>query len=113
VIPGLIDIHVHGADGHDVMDATPEAIHALAGFIARHGVTSYLPTTCAASAGETRAAIENLIQCRPPLDGARHLGVHLEGPYVGHEYRGAQRRRTSGRRMRKNTGRGWPRESCA
>jgi len=90
VIPGLIDIHAHGADGHDAMDATPEGIHKIARFIARHGVTSYLPTTFAASAEAIQAAIDNLLQIPQPEDGAQHLGIHLEGPYVGREYKGAQ-----------------------
>ncbi len=90
VIPGLIDIHTHGGDGADTMDATPEAIYTIARFLARHGVTSYLPTTITASAESTRKAIANLHNLPQPEDGAQHLGVHLEGPYLCHEQRGAQ-----------------------
>lgn len=90
VIPGLIDIHTHGGDGADMMDATPEAMHTIARFLARHGVTSYLPTTITASAESTRKAIANLRNLSQPEDGAQHLGVHLEGPYLCHEQRGAQ-----------------------
>jgi N-acetylglucosamine-6-phosphate deacetylase len=90
VIPGLIDIHTHGGDGADTMDATPEAITTIARFLARHGVTSYLPTTITASAESTRKAIANLRNLPQPADGAQHLGVHLEGPYLCHEQRGAQ-----------------------
>lgn len=90
IIPGLIDIHIHGANGFDTMDATPEAIHGMARFIARYGVTSYLPTTLAASPEATLAAIENAGSTPQPLDGAQHLGIHLEGPYLNHDYRGAQ-----------------------
>jgi N-acetylglucosamine-6-phosphate deacetylase len=90
VIPGLIDIHVHGANGHDTMDATPEAIHGMARFFAHHGVTSYLPTTVTAASEATRAAIENVARTPQPDDGARHMGIHLEGPYLSHEQRGAQ-----------------------
>jgi N-acetylglucosamine-6-phosphate deacetylase len=90
LIPGLIDIHTHGGDGADTMDATPEAIYTIARFLARHGVTSYLPTTITASAEATRRAIANLRNLPQPEDGAQHLGIHLEGPYLCHEQRGAQ-----------------------
>lgn len=90
VIPGLIDIHTHGGDGADTMDATPEAIYTIARFLARHGVTSYLPTTITAPAESTRKAIANIRNLPQPRDGAQHLGIHLEGPYLCHEQRGAQ-----------------------
>ncbi len=90
VAPGLIDVHVHGADGYDTMDATPEALHRMSRFFARHGVTSYLPTTVTASAADIRAAIDNLASTPAWPDGARPLGLHLEGPYLNSDYRGAQ-----------------------
>ena len=90
IIPGLIDIHVHGANGYDTMDATPEAIHGMGHFFARHGVTSYLPTTVTASPEATLAAIENVGSTPSPIDGAQHLGIHLEGPCLNRDYRGAQ-----------------------
>lgn len=90
IIPGLIDIHMHGANGFDCMDATPEAIQGMGRFIARHGVTAYLPTTVTASIEATLAAITNIGSTPPPKDGARHVGIHLEGPYLDHDYRGAQ-----------------------
>jgi N-acetylglucosamine-6-phosphate deacetylase len=90
VIPGLIDLHVHGAAGFDTMDATPEAIDGMGRFFARHGVTSFLPTTVAASPQATQAAIQNISMLSYPSEAARPLGIHLEGPYLGHEYRGAQ-----------------------
>ncbi len=69
VTPGLIDVHVHGSVGYDTMDATAEALHTMARFFARHGVTGYLPTTGAAPAADTWAAIENVMQCPQPQDG--------------------------------------------
>jgi N-acetylglucosamine-6-phosphate deacetylase len=90
IIPGLIDIHMHGANGFDCMDATSEAIQGMGRFIARYGVTSYLPTTVTASMESTLGAIRNTVRTPPPLDGARHLGIHLEGPYLDHGHRGAQ-----------------------
>jgi N-acetylglucosamine-6-phosphate deacetylase len=90
VIPGLIDVHVHGSVGSDTMDATPAAIRTMAEFFARHGVTSYLPTTITAPAMAIEAAIHNIISMAQPQAGAQHLGVHLEGPYIGSKFRGAQ-----------------------
>jgi N-acetylglucosamine-6-phosphate deacetylase len=91
IAPGFIDVHVHGASGHDVMDATPEAIYGISEFFATHGVTSFLPTTVTAASGDILAAVENITRCqRAYRGGARILGVHLEGPYLSHAYAGAQ-----------------------
>jgi N-acetylglucosamine-6-phosphate deacetylase len=90
VVPGMIDVHVHGADGCDTMDATPQALRTMARFFARHGVTGYYPTTMSAPPEAIRAAIENVINCPQPDDGAHHLGVHVEGPYLSPDYPGAQ-----------------------
>lgn len=90
VTPGLIDIHTHGADGHDAMDATPEAMDGFGKFLARHGVTSYLPTTITASRQKIRKAIDNIERLISETKGARIAGIHLEGPYLNPAYRGAQ-----------------------
>jgi len=90
VVPGFIDVHVHGGVGYDTMDAAPEAIAHMGRFFAAHGVTGYLPTTMTASADAIAAAIDNVMACDQPADGARHLGLHLEGPYLNLDYRGAQ-----------------------
>jgi N-acetylglucosamine-6-phosphate deacetylase len=91
IIPGFIDVHTHGAMGTGAMDATPEAIHRMARFKAKHGVTSYLPTTWSAPPGRVMEAIENIANCPQPEDGAQHLGVHVEGPYLNVAHKGAQR----------------------
>ncbi len=90
VTPGLIDIHTHGADGHDTMDATPEAMTGFGKFLARHGVTSYLPTTITAAQRDIQNAIDNIEHFRSEIDGARIAGIHLEGPYLNPAHRGAQ-----------------------
>jgi N-acetylglucosamine-6-phosphate deacetylase len=90
VAPGFIDVHVHGSIGHDAMDATPDAIGDMGRFFAQHGVTSYLPTTTSASEDAIQAAIDNVVGCPQPADGAQHLGLHLEGPYLNLDHRGAQ-----------------------
>lgn len=93
ITPGLIDIHVHGAVGYDTSDATPEAVSQMGRFMARHGVTSYLPTTISAQRAAISAAIENVANCAQPSDGSHHLGVHIEGPYFSPAHRGAQTER--------------------
>ena len=91
VVPGFVDIHIHGAAGHDTMDATPEALEGMARFLARHGVTSFLPTTVAAKTEDILAAVANVAACQNrDLGGARVLGIHLEGPYLNPHWRGAQ-----------------------
>jgi len=90
VAPGLIDVHVHGGAGHDTMDATPEALHGMARFFARHGVTAYYPTTMTAPPDAIYAAVENVRRSPQPDDGAQHLGVHVEGPYLSPKHPGAQ-----------------------
>ncbi len=90
IAPGLIDLHVHGAMGCDVMDATPAALSTMARFFAQHGVTSWLPTTMSASRDAIAAAIANVASCPQAEDGAQHPGVHVEGPFLNEEYRGAQ-----------------------
>lgn len=93
VLPGFIDIHVHGAMDADTMDATPEALQTMARFFATHGVTGFLPTTMTAPREHIEAAIENVKQAMtgPPAPGAaRILGAHVEGPFVNPKQCGAQ-----------------------
>ncbi len=91
LVPGFIDLHIHGAMGASVMDATPEALHKISRFVAKFGVTSFLPTTWSASPELMSAAINNVAQTPQTNDGAKHLGVHVEGPYLAVKQRGAQR----------------------
>lgn len=87
--PGLVDVHVHGAAGHDTMDATPRALDGMARFFAMHGVTGFLATTITADHAATVRAVENAAHYRSGA-GARLLGVHLEGPYLSPKWPGAQ-----------------------
>ena len=87
--PGLIDIHVHGALGHDTMDATPTALRTMARFYAQHGVTAFLATTASAPAEALEAAVRNVAQVMASgTGGATLLGAHLEGPYLSPERHG-------------------------
>ena len=94
VLPGFVDLHVHGGGGHDVMEGA-EAALAVARCHARHGTTAMLATTLTAPLAEIRGALAAL----GPLvrDGAhrasgsaRWLGIHLEGPYLSPQRLGAQ-----------------------
>lgn len=92
--PGLIDIHVHGANRADVMDASPESLHTMAKFFASHGVTSFLPTTMSDTPERILAALKNISSTPQPQDGSAHLGAHIEGPFLSAKYRGAQPEKT-------------------
>ena len=91
LLPGFIDTHVHGGGGADVMDNDPLALLTLARYCARHGVTSFLPTTWSASREAIQTALVRIAAAIGPVDnGARILGAHLEGPYLNAEHCGAQ-----------------------
>jgi N-acetylglucosamine-6-phosphate deacetylase len=88
--PGLVDIHIHGAAGHDVMEGDADSLAAIERLLARHGVTSYCPTTVTAPLNETLAALEKLARAVESAktithaDRAQPLGIHLEGPFLSH-----------------------------
>ncbi|MBL8324277.1 MAG: amidohydrolase family protein [Rubrivivax sp.] len=94
VLPGFVDLHVHGGGGHDVMDGA-EAAQAVARCHAAHGTTAMLATTLTAPIDEVRAALaalgplvrEGATRAR---GAARWLGIHLEGPYLNPQRLGAQ-----------------------
>ena len=91
LLPGFVDVHVHGGAGADTMDADPDALRHLARFHARHGVTALLPTTWSASEGELAAALKAVSAVTGPVDGgATILGAHLEGPWINADRCGAQ-----------------------
>ena len=83
--PGFVDVHVHGGGGHDVMEGNDSALAAIEALMARHGVTSYCPTTVTAPLDATLRALEALGQAagRESRPGrATPLGLHLEGPCI-------------------------------
>lgn len=90
VVPGMIDIHVHGSDGVDTMDSTRAAYSQMSRFFAKHGVTAFLPTTVSASKQDTLDAIHCVQSVMGVEDGAQILGIHLEGPFLNKKFRGAQ-----------------------
>jgi N-acetylglucosamine-6-phosphate deacetylase len=90
IAPGLIDIHVHGGAGHDVMQDNRDAAAAMERHFARCGVTSYCPTTVTAALDSTFAALERLGTSPRASNGqrAKAIGIHLEGPFISHAKRG-------------------------
>jgi N-acetylglucosamine-6-phosphate deacetylase len=91
VSPGFIDIHVHGGGGYDFMDATETAFLAIAEIHARYGTIAMLPTTLTSTKEllfKTLDAFENADAKN--INGAQLLGMHLEGPYISVNQKGAQ-----------------------
>jgi len=90
--PSFFDIHIHGAAGHDAMEATPEALRAMGTFLASHGTASFLATTVTAPLDPTLRAVNGIAKliAHPPEGAARLLGIHLEGPFLSHAKRGVQ-----------------------
>src|ERR1041385_3195538 len=82
LLPGFIDVHIHGAVGVDVMEATPRGLREVSNYLASQGVTSWLPTLVPGS-DENYASVAAVVsECLHDRDGARVLGLHYEGPFV-------------------------------
>ncbi|WP_155113998.1 N-acetylglucosamine-6-phosphate deacetylase [Metabacillus mangrovi] len=91
VLPGMIDLHIHGAGGADVMDGDPAAIQTMAEQLVREGTTCFLPTTMTSAKSEIERALMNLADCTSiPVNGAEIAGIHLEGPFLSPKRAGAQ-----------------------
>ena len=92
VLPGFIDEHIHGAGGSDGMDGTVEDVDKIAKTIAAEGTTSFLVTTMTQSPENITKAMKAVKTFRDEKhkDGARVLGVHLEGPFIAAAHKGAQ-----------------------
>jgi N-acetylglucosamine-6-phosphate deacetylase len=108
IAPGYLDVHIHGGSGYDVMAENAEALPTIERLLARHGVTSYFPTTVTAPLDTTLRALERLANAIESADDecltlskgdsakatsglagrARPLGIHLEGPFISHARKG-------------------------
>jgi N-acetylglucosamine-6-phosphate deacetylase len=101
LLPGFIDMHMHGSNGADVMDATPEALQTIADSVFQNGTTGFLASTMTETIDRIEAALINIRefvaqQNQKPLENtarqntSRLLGIHLEGPFLSKSYMGAQ-----------------------
>jgi len=100
IVPGFIDVHIHGAAGNDFMDGSPQAVSSAAKYLARKGTTSFVASTVTASVDATLTAVRALAEAiraqrisgeqqdQPPA--AEILGIHFEGPFLNGKRRGAQ-----------------------
>jgi N-acetylglucosamine-6-phosphate deacetylase len=92
-IPGLIDVHIHGVNGADTMDATKEALDTMVTALPKEGTTSFLATTMTQEGKQIENALINAaqyIEKQKPNGKAEILGLHLEGPFVNAKRAGAQ-----------------------
>ena len=91
IAPGFIDVHVHGGEGDDFMDASHDGNARILAFHARHGTTALMATTLSSSRHDLQAAVE-AIAASTHDEGAAIAGIHLEGPYINDARAGAQNR---------------------
>jgi N-acetylglucosamine-6-phosphate deacetylase len=91
VYPGFIDVHIHGSDGVDTMEARGEDLARVSRSLASRGVTGWMPTLVPAPAEDYQRAISSIEEAQARDDGARILGVHYEGPFVNSAQCGALR----------------------
>lgn len=90
VAPGLVDTHIHGYHGKDVMKAEEGALNVISKGLLECGVTSFLPTTLTDSKEKTDAALKRVAAEYKDVEGAKVRGVFLEGPFFTEKYKGAQ-----------------------
>ena len=92
VIPGLIDIHSHGNSGYDFSDGNAEGVREMGRYYARHGITSFAPTSMTLPYDRLETAFLTAGSYREDWDGAssRLAGIHMEGPFFSEKKKGAQ-----------------------
>jgi N-acetylglucosamine-6-phosphate deacetylase len=91
--PGFVDVHIHGAGGHDVMEGTEDALNAISSMIGAHGTTAFVATTVTADPNAICKSSEDIAhyiaqQHARSRPGAEVLGIHFEGPFISPVRRG-------------------------
>ncbi len=87
MVPGFIDIHNHGALGHDFINSNQSDVNDVAVYLASEGTTSFLTSTMAKPRDEEKAFLTNLGNLKIPAIGARWIGIHNEGPYLNLKFK--------------------------
>lgn len=90
VLPGLVDIHSHGASGHDFCDADPEGLKTILRYEKSHGITSYCPTSMTLAKERLLKIFSSVKDMETSSDMARIAGINMEGPFVDVKKKGAQ-----------------------
>lgn len=92
VVPGFIDIHLHGNSGHDFSDGDFVGLTAIARHLAKNGITSFAPASVTLPEAQLNAAYENAVYfaANTPADCAALRGIHMEGPFFAEKKKGAQ-----------------------
>ncbi|HEU5138352.1 MAG TPA: N-acetylglucosamine-6-phosphate deacetylase [Bacillales bacterium] len=93
LIPGMIDVHIHGANGYDMMDGSSRSIEEVSRVCAQTGCTSFLATSVTSSIEDLLGMIQSVKQVEGNEPGAHIVGIHLEGPYLNHKKKGMQNER--------------------
>jgi len=89
LIPGLIEPHIHGANGFDTMDCSLHSLNAISMYLCRNAVTGFMPTTITDDFEKVKNAIKNVAQNSKNVEGAKIIGAYVEGPYITKEHKGA------------------------
>ncbi len=90
VLPGFIDMHIHGCAGSDASDATPEALEAMSASLVKKGITSFCPTSMTLSHEQLVSIVANVRDMKDKVSGAYIHGVNMEGPFIAMSKKGAQ-----------------------
>lgn len=90
ILPGFIDMHIHGCAGHDASEATPEALEAMSDLLVKRGVTSFCPTSMTLSFETLQKIFANIEAQKDRVSGAYIHGANMEGPYIAMSKKGAQ-----------------------
>ncbi|WP_169088856.1 N-acetylglucosamine-6-phosphate deacetylase [Paenibacillus sp. PL91] len=90
LVPGMIDVHIHGANGFDMMDGTEESIQEVSRACASSGCTSFLATSVSSTMEDLLEMIRSVKRAIGQEAGAKIAGIHLEGPYLNPKRKGMQ-----------------------
>lgn len=91
VLPGLVDVHVHGAMGYDFCDGSGEGLSHIAAYFKSNGITSFCPTSMTLPAEELKQIFQSIKEVPANGDFARIAGIHMEGPFISPAKKGAQK----------------------